>query len=80
MKDFERFEGHYVFSEGFASDGRKSSRGSPNQVIAGYSILCKCNTVTDGSGAITVYPSPDRCGAAALRAGRWALRSRPLMY
>ena len=35
MKQFYTFWCHYVFSEGFASDGRKASRGSRNQVLAG---------------------------------------------
>ena len=30
-----RFGGDYVFSEGSASDGRKASRGSTNQNVAG---------------------------------------------
>ena len=32
---FESFWGHYVFSEGSASDGRKASRRSGNQNVAG---------------------------------------------
>ena len=36
---FGSFWGHYVFSEGFASDRRKASRASANQNVAGLSLL-----------------------------------------
>ena len=39
MKQFYTFWCHYVFSEGFASDGRKASRGSRNQVLAGLIVI-----------------------------------------
>ena len=35
MSEFMRFGGHYVFSEGSASDGRKASHASRNQITAG---------------------------------------------
>jgi hypothetical protein len=52
------FGGVYVFSEGFASDRRKASRGSTNQNVTGLIYL-----------EFSIFSFCAQCGAAVLSVG-----------